>query len=81
MEFWNEPRREMNEGARLPQRPPDRVWGGPSTGATCALCGAKTTGDETEMEIEYDLNSSETKTFHLHARCFFVLERGRWTLS
>jgi hypothetical protein len=79
--FWQEQRQEANQDA-LPRRAPDRIWAGPATKARCAMCGASTKDGEKEVEIEYGLDDhSGTKTYYLHARCFFILERGHWNLD
>ena len=77
-----EERKAASARPPLPRRSPDRVWAAPATEARCAMCGAWTTPGETEVEIEYDLDAgSATKSYRLHARCFAILERGRWTLG
>jgi hypothetical protein len=79
--FWQEDQqRESDQSIRCPRRPPDRVWAGPATEATCAMCGDSTEKGEDEVEIEYDDDhGSGTQTFRLHARCFSIMERGHWS--
>lgn len=63
---------------KLPDRPPERMWGGPGSGAPCALCG-KTVGTE-EVEIELQFTSqggAGTANYHVHARCFTAWELER----
>lgn len=64
----------------LPDRPPDRIWGGPGTGARCAICNAAVHDGEVELEIEYVLHDRpRPKTFQVHLRCFSKLEsEGRF---
>ena len=31
--------REVLQAEKLPNRRPDRTWGGPGVGADCAICG------------------------------------------
>jgi hypothetical protein len=80
--FWQGEHQEGSQVAQLPRRAPDRMWAGPATERRCAMCGARTKRGETEVEVEYDSDDrSAAKTYHLHARCFVVLERGRWSLD
>lgn len=81
--LWQGQHIEANQRAPLPRRSPDRMWAGPATTeVTCAMCGSPTRRGETEVEVEYDLaGGSAPQTYHLHARCFFILERGRWDLD
>lgn len=80
--FPPEAYREAHRPVRLPGRSPDRVSTAPATGATCAMCGVSTKQGEMEVEIEYGPGEgSNPQMFHLHPRCFFILERGRWSLD
>jgi hypothetical protein len=63
----------------LPNRSPNQVWGGPGTGARCAICGSLTTHDEVELEVEFSEGSPGSYYFHL--RCFSMLELERQSLS
>ena len=79
---WQGEREDASQRAPMPRRSPDRMWAGPATQARCTMCGERTRQGETEVEVEYDLDGgSAPKTYHLHARCFSVLERGRWNLD
>jgi hypothetical protein len=57
---------------RIPNRPPDRAWGGPGTGGPCAACGEPVTPDEVEYELEYARDDGEggTDIHRVHLRCF-----------
>ena len=37
----------------LPNRRPDRTWGGPGVGAACAVCALPVNPDQMEFEIEF----------------------------
>jgi hypothetical protein len=73
----------MNEGSfdvpfprepagTLPDRSPDRIWGGPSAGGDCAVCGASVDPGELELEMEFDGNGdgSSATRYQVHVRCF-----------
>ena len=67
--------RELIQAGKLPSRAPDSLFGGPGTGAKCAICGASTNQSEMELEIEFDdPRSSNSDTYVVHQRCFSVLE-------
>jgi hypothetical protein len=69
------------EAGKLPGRRPDRTWGGPGVGATCAVCGLPVKRDEMEFEIEFarDGDNPGLDKFHVHIRCFaaWEFERGK----
>jgi hypothetical protein len=67
------------ESGKLPQRVPDRTWGGPGIGAPCALCDEPITPDQTECEVQF-AHAGVTPGldgYHLHLRCFAVWELER----
>ncbi len=43
--------REAVEQRTIPNRPPDRLWGGPGVGAPCAVCDRAVEKAEMELEI------------------------------
>jgi hypothetical protein len=45
---------------------PERLWAGPGTGDTCAVCTERIAAEETEFEV--DLSSGPT--LRLHRRCY-----------
>lgn len=63
------------EAGNLPNRRPDRMWGGPGAGARCTICGAPVKHDELELEMEFavDAGAGPSK-HHVHIRCFSALE-------
>jgi hypothetical protein len=69
------------EAGNLPNRRPDRMWGGPGVGVPCTVCGAPVTHDELELEMEFTLDAGpKSSKHHIHIRCFSALEaemRGR----
>ena len=64
--------RAVIQGGKLPNRHPDRMWGGPGVGADCTICNAPVKRDELEFEIEFarDGDDSADGTYHVHIRCF-----------
>jgi hypothetical protein len=67
------------DSGKLPNRTPDRTWGGPGVGAECSVCGRPVGRDEMEFEIEFahDGTMPGLDKFHVHLRCFAVWEMER----
>ena len=65
--------RKLMQAGKLPNRLPDRMWGGPGVGTPCTVCGAPVKQDEAELEVEWSEGAS-TSNHHLHARCLAALE-------
>jgi len=74
------------ESRRMPNRHPDRLWGGPGVGAPCPICGRPVTKDEMEFEVQFakDGNPSgradgdgHLDVFHVHVRCFSAWDLER----
>lgn len=60
---------------KLPARRPDWTWGGPGTGAPCAVCDVPVTKSELEHEFEMQVAGgveNPSLTLHVHIRCFAV---------
>jgi hypothetical protein len=63
---------------RLPNRRPDRTWGGPGVGTACSVCDLPVTKDEMELEIQFSRDGDNPGlTHHLHIRCFAAWEFER----
>jgi len=59
--------RRLNETGTIPcDDVPDRLWAGPGTGDTCAVCTDRIETAETEFEVEL----SSGLTLRLHRRCY-----------
>ena len=76
--------REVIQAGTLPNRFPERTWGGPGVGADCTICGVPVHRDELEFEIEFveSRNGSghhAPETYHVHVRCFTVWDQERRT--
>ena len=72
-------RKALQRGA-LPNRKPDRVWGGPGVGAPCVLCSEAVTKDQMEFEIQFahgEGTEPGLDKFHIHVRCFAAWELER----
>ena len=70
---------QLLQSGRLPNRQPDRTWGGPGVGVLCMVCEAPVRRDQLEMEIQFahDGHDRRLEKFHLHVRCFAVWELER----
>jgi|SRR5437667_4501766 len=71
--------REAVRTGKLPDRRPDRTWGGPGVGAPCSVCGRPVSRDELEFEIQFahDGDNPGLDKFHVHIRCFAAWEFER----
>jgi hypothetical protein len=66
--------REAMEAGTLPKRFPDELWGGPATGAPCAVCGTLTAPDDVELEFTFTRDPQQSK-YIAHPRCFAIFTR------
>ncbi len=68
--------REVIRAGKLPDRRPDRSWGGPGVGAPCVVCGEAVTTDQLEFEIQFahDGSNPGLDKFHIHVRCYAAWE-------
>ena len=66
------------ENGAIPNRRPDRMWGGHGSGSRCSICGALLTRAGFELEIEFARNGdgSSLDTYHVHVPCFVAWERS-----
>ncbi len=62
--------------ARIPERRPDRMWGGRGLGIECVLCGEPVCADETELELEFE-RGDDKQSYHVHVSCFRAWEVER----
>jgi hypothetical protein len=71
-------RHAMSTG-KLPRRRPDRMWGGPGNGATCAVCGQTVSREEMGFDLEFAPATSRSSAVNLqfHVRCFAAWEFER----
>jgi hypothetical protein len=70
--------RDVTQAGKLPNRRPDRMWGGPSGGADCAICSVPVKRDELELEIEFVRTGDDPglDIHHVHVRCFAAWEHN-----
>lgn len=74
--------REAIEAGSLPERCPDRMWGGPGDGAPCTICGAPVKHDESQLDLEFARDDGAGGSqYHVHVRCFAALESERRNLD
>jgi hypothetical protein len=69
--------RQAVEQRKVPNRSPDRLWGGPGVGAPCAVCDRPVEKAEMEFEIQFARDGSTTPyfdVFHVHTRCYALWE-------
>jgi hypothetical protein len=64
---------------QVPSRAPDRIIGGPGTGALCCVCGEPVMHHMTQLELEFNHNGAapDVAIFRLHHRCFAAWEFER----
>jgi hypothetical protein len=60
----------------LPVMSPERTWGGPGGGSTCALCDRVVTAAEIEFELEF-APVPGPPTLHFHRQCHALWEAER----
>jgi hypothetical protein len=71
--------RNLITTGKLPDRAPERMWGGPGSGAVCILCGEPVIAGQTELELEFSVKEGDGQPahHHSHARCFTLWELER----
>jgi hypothetical protein len=64
---------------KLPVGAPNRMWGGPGTGATCVVCELPINRDQAELEVEFVLDggSPHVDAYQFHLRCLTEWELER----
>ena len=65
--------RRLMQAGKLPNRPPDRMWGGPGVGTSCTLCGEQVKQNETELEVEWSEDACASN-HRFHVWCLAALE-------
>ena len=66
------------ESGNLPDRRPQRLWGGLGTGVSCAVCGKTVGTEEVEIELQFTADGGiGAASYHVHAPCFAAWERKR----
>jgi hypothetical protein len=54
----------------LPRKPPVSVWGGPGSGASCAVCGSTVARDGHGFELEFRDAIGRLERRYIHIPCF-----------
>jgi hypothetical protein len=67
--------RKLDDGA-LPAEPPNKIYAGHGSGATCDACGDPIQPAQVEYELNYP---DELRTFPLHLSCAGLWEAVRLT--
>lgn len=74
--------REPSQTGKMPDRSPDRTWGGSGAGTRCAICGAPVRSDELEFELEFTRDDRPgLDKYHVHIPCFRAWELERHSLE
>ena len=68
--------RELIQTGKLPNRRPDRLWGGPGMGFNCMICNSPVERHQLEFELEFAGNGdgAGVNKYHVHIRCFAAWE-------
>jgi hypothetical protein len=71
--------REAIQAGKVPNRCPQRMWGGPGSGACCAVCGDSVTQDEFEMELEFARGDGDSGVveYLFHVSCYTAWDSER----
>lgn len=71
--------KEVIRTGKLPNRRPDRTWGGAGVGARCTICGEPVTKEQLEFKVQFafDGGTPGLDKFHVHVRCFAAWEFER----
>src|SRR5690348_2283486 len=68
--------REALRAGELPTRAPSKLFGGPASGAPCAVCGVPTAPGEVELQLEFDGSAGGSPMiYRVHPRCFSMVTR------
>jgi hypothetical protein len=70
--------REVIRARTLPNRRPDRMWGGPGMGANCVICNSPVERHQLEFELEFAGNGDGAglSKYHVHVGCFAAWEHN-----
>jgi hypothetical protein len=71
--------REAIAAGKIPARAPQGTWGGPGSGAQCAICGKTVGREEIEFELQFarEAHDPDPEIYRLHIRCLAAWERER----
>lgn len=67
--------RDAIRTGKIPDRSPERTWGGRGCGASCAICDQLISADELEFELQFPKGSrGEPADYYVHQGCFLAWE-------
>lgn len=71
--------RQALEQNKMPNRQPDRMWGGAGVGLPCTICDKPVSKSEMELEVEFSMDGGmpQVAVYHVHVRCFSAWELVR----
>lgn len=61
----------------LPRHPPVSTWGGPGSGASCAVCGNPVARDGFGLELEFRDPDGRLELRYVHIPCFAAWDLER----
>jgi hypothetical protein len=75
--------REAIRTGKLPDRSPERTWGGQGSGTCCAICDERLSPHQVEFELEFATGDDGRggENCHVHVCCFSAWERQRLDLK
>ena len=59
--------RKAIQDGKLPNRPPERMWGGPGVDVNCIICDKSVTPEEYEFKLEFAQREGEPGAGNHHA--------------
>jgi hypothetical protein len=68
--------REAIRTGKLPDRRPDRTWGGPGVGAPCTICGEPVTKNHLEFEVQFAVDGGEPRLDKDQEALRLLIRRG-----
>jgi hypothetical protein len=72
--------RQAMKIGRLPEHRPERIWGGPGSGASCAVCGKDIGQEGVEFELQFSPGEQlGSGNYQVHVKCFEAWELERRT--
>ena len=71
--------REAIQAGKIPDRRPDRMWGGPGTGVPCIICDEAVDRDGVGFELEFAREGDHLRLRNcpVHVLCFEAWELER----
>jgi len=72
--FLRKRTREAIRTGELPDRLPDKLFGGAATGGRCAVCGESTRGG-IEIELMFTADARPDRSYYAHPHCLSIFER------